>query len=337
MLIESAKFISFFQRREITSCSVVFGDEEFFRAQIMDEIRRSFRDRCEFGERLVFDCRKNNRYDELKSVLRNSSLFSSSRLFEILCNPSQVEGLLKFISCYRHGDFFVLILENLSWQDKKSAWFVAGCKGDEICFFSCIYPSPDHFIAWINDLLLSKGIKFSPEVTEFLSTFFEGNACGVYQALEQIILQQASQKIITADYIQENIFSTTRYGVDDCVQAVFSRDRERFVRILNYLSASDESLISLIVWRLSQDLRVCCAYHSESPLTPKQEDSFFQKRKIFGERRSFFIKAIKLLVESDIVQALSCLNFIDKKHKGIVPGYPWDDLLWTGLFLMRDR
>ncbi|WP_092483806.1 DNA polymerase III subunit delta [Candidatus Ichthyocystis hellenicum] len=337
MLIESAKFIHFFQRRVFPGCSVVYGDDEFFRAQVMDEIRRGFRAQDEFGERLVFDCRKNTRYDELKAVLRNASLFSSSRLFEILCVPSQVESLLQFFSGDKCGNFSVLILDDLSWQDRKNRWFVAGCKSEEVCFFSCVSPSPDHFIAWINDLLLLNGMTFSPDVTEFLATFFEGNACGVYQALEQLALQQTEEKTITVDYIQESIFSTTRYGVDDCVQAIFSRDRKRFVRILNYLCGSDESLISLLVWRLAQDLRVCCAYHSESPLTPKQEDSFFQRRKIFGVRRSFFLKAVKSLVERDIVQALACLNFIDRKHKGIVPGYPWDDLLWTGLFLMRDR
>ncbi|WP_092401178.1 MULTISPECIES: DNA polymerase III subunit delta [Candidatus Ichthyocystis] len=333
MLIRAEEFIRFFQRGLILNRLVVYGDDAFFRMQIIDMIRNIFRAKTESGERLVFDCRKGN-YDNFISALRSYSLLYSHRLFEIKCLPSQVEELLQYFSVEDGNDFCVVILDDLSWQDKKGAWFVDALRSESTFLFSCIAPISEDFTMWIGSMLKLKGIKYAPDVPEFLSGFFEGNSCGVFQALEQITLQRLKDEI-TVEFIQSIFFSATRYKVDDCVNAIFSRNRQRFVRVLNYLRESDESLMSLLVWRFAHDLRVCCAYYGESPATSNQVDLFFQKRKVFGARRSFFIEAVKFLKESDIVKALSRLSFIDKKHKAIVPGNPWEDFFWLGIFLMR--
>lgn len=333
MVIESFRAVDFLkQRGSLPFLSVLYGEDPFFRTHVTDSFRDYFREYAQKeGERFVFECPAASHMTKLDVLIKNDSLLSSSRFFEVMASSKQADQLLSFLySFYPQSDlFFLLCLPALSWSEKKSKWFSSWTKKENVSFFSCEALPEKAFRFYMCDALKKKGFVFSNDLVDFLSGFFEGSALGFSQALTQLSLCLSPGRLSVQD-VQAHLLSVVDYQVDDCISAIWMRDRSRFVRVLHSLREKDPFVISLLLWCFARDLRIFAECLEP---TSQARQAIFMKNKVPQNRQPILTEALHFLTYGDVVSLFSTVGALDKKNKGVVSGDPWDDFFWMGFSL----
>lgn len=210
---------------------------------------------------------------------------------------------------------FLLVISfyQLSWQDKKAAWFRT-LQQHAVCV-DCAPITPSALPTWITRRLRTNHQSADPEAITCLIDNHEGHLLALQQELTQLSIAFPAGHLSTSDILS---FSTrcAQYTLqEDLSRALLLQDEQRFQTVLHALREQGVAP-PFILWRISEDLRqwLRLAHHVAEKMPWQQA---LRTCHIFFTKQAVYEQAFTKLDARRVEQALRFCFWIDLTIKGV--------------------
>jgi len=313
----------------------VYGDEPLLAQEACDAIRAAARS-AGFGERKVFTV--SGAHFDWSAVLgaaQAMSLFAERQIIEIRI-PSGKPGkdgaeALQRLCGHLADDVLLLVqLPRLDGQQLKSAWFSAL---DGAGVTVRLEPIERKALpAWLAQRLARQGQNVgSGEAGQRTLAFFadrvEGNLLAAHQELQKIALLYPAGEL-NFEQVEAAVLNVARYDVPKLLEAVWSGQVARALRMLDALEAEGESAV-FVHWSLGADItalaRARAALDAGMPLPMALREA-----RVWGQKERLFERALPQLAGHTLGHWVEAASVCD----GIVKGLPhadWPAGAWPAL------
>lgn len=306
------------------------GDEPLLMQEAADLIRSHFRKQS-FIEREVFNVDSGFNWEQFNQAYGNFSLFAEQKIIELRLSSNKLPDLgkksLQDAVADPSPDIVVLISSpKLESATLNTKWFKAI---ESTSALVQIWPiNRDSLPAWLEQRLLSAGIRPDAQALQLLLDKIEGNLLAAKQEIEKLKLlanQDNGEPIaLDGNTVMQVVADSSRYSAFQVVDAALLGDLVRTQKILNGLKA-EEIFPLVILGSITRELR------SLLPMIQKREagqgvNAILQSSRVWFNRKQAVGNAINRLHTDDIWRMLDHAREIDQSIKGMSLANPWDEL-----------
>ncbi len=310
----------------------IHGDEPLLAQEAADAIRAAAR-AAGYSERKVFNV--SGAHFDWSGVLgaaQAMNLFADKQLIEIRI-PSGKPGKDGSDALQRYcervpDDVLTLVqLPRLDFQQLKAAWFgaldAAGVTLRVETLDRRLLP------AWLAQRLSRQGqrVKDGEEGQRTLAFFadrIEGNLLAAHQELQKLALLYPAGAL-GFEQIEAAVLNVARYDIGKLLEAVWTGQVARALRMLDGLAAVGESVV-FVHWSLAEDLRALARGRSALD-DGKPLPLALKEARAWGLKEKLFERVLPLLADHRIAHLLEAASICDGICKGLKhpewPNEPW--------------
>jgi DNA polymerase III subunit delta len=321
--------------RGLRTLYTVHGDEPLLAQEACDAIRAAAR-AAGFSERKVFTV--SGAHFDWSAVLgaaQAMSLFAERQVIEIRIPSGKPgkdggEALQRYCEHLADDVLTIVQLPRLDGQQLKSTWFGALDAAGVTLRLDPIERKA--LPAWLAQRLVRQGQGVEPgEAGQRTLAFFadrvEGNLLAAHQELQKIALLYPVGEL-TFEQVEAAVLNVARYDIPKLVEAVWTGQVARALRMLDALEAEGESAV-FVHWSLAADItalaRARGALDHGSPLPVALREA-----RVWGLKEKLFERALPQLAGHQLAHWVEAASVCD----GIVKGLPhpdWPDGAWPAL------
>ena len=265
-------------------------------------------------------------WDQLFQAGSMYSFFAEKKVLELRIptgKPGQegAKALQRYCQDLPSDVMTMIVLPEISWQDKKSAWFKTLV--DKGHLLDIKTPALAQLPQWILTRLKKQGQTGSPDALSFFASQVEGNLMAAHQEILKLGMLYPEGELSLQD-VQDALSNFSRYRSDQLSDAFLQKNYDRYWQILEMLKQEGEPL-PLLLWRLSEDSRTLykLLHHIEMG---QSVDAACKASKLFYERKSQFCRYIASMNTKVLVKLIKQFGFIDQQIKGLSSGSAWETL-----------
>ncbi len=319
------------------------GDEPLLVQEAADAIRAAAR-AAGYGERKVFSV--SGAHFDWSAVLGASqamSLFSERQLIEIRI-PSGKPGKDGSEALQRYGDklsddvLTLVQLPRLDFQQVKSAWFNALDGAGITVRFDSIERRA--LPAWLAQRLARQGQRVAEgeegqRTLAFFADRVEGNLLAAHQEMQKMALLYPAGEL-RFEQVEAAVLDVARYDIAKFVEAVWSGQGARALRMLAALETEGESAV-FVHWTLAEDVRgLVRARHALDDGQPMP--MALREARAWGAKEKLFERLLPQLGAALLARWLNAAQVCDGQCKGLAnPRWPsgaWPSLRQLVLLLL---
>ncbi|MCZ6565578.1 MAG: DNA polymerase III subunit delta [Gammaproteobacteria bacterium] len=234
---------------------LVSGDEPYQQMLAADMLRSRAKE-LGFTERKILTVEKGFDWSELGAANNNLSLFGERTLIDLRIptgkpGASGSKAIVTFLKGL-HEDVMLLVqAPRLDRNGINSAWAKAIEKAGVVLR---VWPLNEvETKSWIKQKLNSKGFSVTDEIVALIAQQVEGNLLAAMQEIEKIaLISETKQLDIQA--INAMLTNSSRYSLNELMDAVIKKDLSRLVRIMQSLEKEDIAP-PLLLWGLTEQIR----------------------------------------------------------------------------------
>jgi DNA polymerase-3 subunit delta len=313
----------------------IHGDEPLLAQEAADAIRAAAR-AAGYTERKVFNV--SGAHFDWSGVLgaaQAMNLFADRQLIEIRI-PSGKPGkdgsdaLQRYCEVLPQDVLTLVQLPRLDFQQLKAAWFSALDAAGITLRVETL--ERNALPAWLAQRLARQGqrVKAGEEGQRTLAFFadrIEGNLLAAHQELQKLALLHPAGEL-GFEQIESAVLDVARYDITKLLEAVWTGQVARALRMLDGLAAEGESAVFLH-WSLAEDLRALAraraALDDGRPLPLALREA-----RVWGQKERLFERLLPRLTDHRMADLLEAASICDGICKGLKhPGWPCDP--WAAL------
>ena len=305
----------------------ISGDEPLQLGEIADAIRVKAKS-SGFYNREIFSTEVSGfNWHQITQSAANLSLFEDKKLLDVRIlksNPGQ-EGAEVITSYCQHPVENTLLLISagkITKETLKTRWLKAI---DKVGIIIQVWPlETKELLAWLQQRLQRRGLITDTEGLRILASKVEGNLLAATQEIEKLyILYGAAQ--ISSQQIIDAVADNSRYDVYKLVDASFSADINRIIKILDGLIA-DGIAAPIVIWAITKETRVLVKI--KTGLAQGQHlDVLFRNNQINSKRKHAVNNVLNRLKLHHLNTILLMSAKADRQSKGLQSGNVWETLL----------
>jgi len=304
-------------RKTLSPLYAVHGPETLLALEAGDAIRAAARG-AGCTEREVFSAEPGADWSALGASAANLSLFATKRLLELRIptgKPGAEGGRAIESLCARlPEDTVVLVmLPDLDWQQRKSAWFGALEGAGTLVEARAI--SREELPQWLAERLAVQKQRASVETLEWMAERVEGNLLAAKQEVEKLGLLLPEGEI-SLDAIREAVTDVSRFEREGLIEAIHDAHTLRVARAVDSLQAEGEPA-PLLLWALAEELR-----HMMQLASGERPRRFLEPERVQRLQRTAR-KHDAAAFSRLLLQA----HRIDRMIKGVETGDAWEEIL----------
>ncbi|MBL8287527.1 MAG: DNA polymerase III subunit delta [Rubrivivax sp.] len=314
--------------RGLEAVYTLHGDEPLLAQEAADAIRAAAR-AGGFAERKVFTV--GGAHFDWSAVLgaaQAMSLFAERQLIEIRIPSGKPgkegsEALLRYCERLPTDVLTIVQLPRLDFQQSKSAWFAA-LDGAGIALR--LDPIERRALpAWLAQRLARQGQRVAEgeegqRTLAFFADRIEGNLLAAHQELQKIALLYPQGTLAFAE-IEAAVLDVARYDIARFVEAVWSGQAARALRMLAALEAEGESAV-FVHWTLAEDMRGLA--RARAALDAGQPMPLaLREARAWGAKEKLFERVLPQLGAAQLARWLHAAQVCDGLCKGLAhPRWP---------------
>jgi DNA polymerase-3 subunit delta len=321
--------------RGLEAVYTLHGDEPLLAQEAADAIRAKAR-AAGYSERTVFTV--SGAHFDWSGVLgaaQARSLFASAQIIEIRIPSGKPgkdgsEALQRYCERLAPEVLTLVQLPRLDFQQQKSGWFSA-LDGAGVSLR--LEPLERRALpAWLAQRLSRQGQRvMAGEAGQRTLSFFadrvEGNLLAAHQELQKLALLHPPGEL-SFEQVEAAVMNVARYDIPKLLDALWSGQAARLLRVLDGLQAEGESAV-FVHWSLAEDLRSLArgraALDSGKPLPLALKDA-----RVWGAKERVFERVLPGLSADALARLLDAASLCDGIVKGLKhPGWPLDP--WAAL------
>ncbi|MDE2613827.1 MAG: DNA polymerase III subunit delta [Burkholderiales bacterium] len=321
--------------RGLARVYTLHGDEPLLAMESADAIRAAAR-RAGFEERRVFSV--SGAHFDWSGVLgaaREPSLFAARQVIEIRIPSGKPgkdgsEALQRYVEAASDDVLTLVQLPRLDYQQARSAWFAAldgaGCSVRLDAIERSALP------AWLaqrlarNDQRVAVG-EAGQRTLAFLADRVEGNLLAAHQELAKLALLYPAGEL-SFEQVESAVLNVARYDIPKLLDAVWSGQLARALRMLDGLEAEGESAV-FAHWSLAEDVRALA--RARAALDDGQPLPLALKTaRVWGAKERLFERVLPQLSAARLAHWLDAAATCDGIVKGLAHK-DWPDGAWPAL------
>jgi DNA polymerase-3 subunit delta len=316
----------------LTAVYLVFGDEPLLLQEAGDAIRQAARVQGH-TERTCLTVDPGFAWPVLLQHAANQSLFADRRLLELrLDNAKPGDEGSRVLCAYaeRLPPDVVLLMTSgkLDPAAQKSRWFTAL---DAVGVTLPLWPvDKQRLPGWIEQRLIAKGLRPTPEAVALLVERVEGNLLAAAQEIDKLYLLYGAGAL-TAEQIMAAVGDSARYNIYELVDAGLAGQAGRAARILFGLRGEGLEPV-LVAWALHREIRLLNLLAFDLGNGQSAETALV-RHKVWDKRKPLLNNALRRLPLPACRALLRACTRLDQTIKGTAPGDPWDLALQISLGL----
>jgi len=321
--------------RGLNKLYTVHGDEPLRTQEAADAIRAAAR-AAGYSERQVFTV--SGAHYDWSSVLgaaQAMSLFAERQLIDIRI-PSGKPGIDGAAALQRYADklpedvLTLVQLPQLDHQQSKAAWFkMLASAGVSVRVEMLERPA---IPAWLAKRLALQdqrvqGGEAGQHTLAFFADCVEGNLLAAHQEIQKLgLLYPAGE--LSLEQVQASVLNVARYDLSKLVEALWTVQPARSLRMLAGLRAEGEAVVR-VHWMLAEDVRALARVRGlmdqGTPLAMALRNG-----RVWGSREHWFERILPRLSAQHCARWLQSAQVCDGIVKGLMqpawPDEPWDAL-----------
>jgi DNA polymerase-3 subunit delta len=313
---------------------VVSGDEYLLVQEATDMIRVAARNQG-VTERQVFTVDRSFKWEDLRLADNAISLFGDRKLIELRMPTGKPgrdgsKAIVQYISDLSPDNVTLIILPQLDWTTRKSAWVQALQK--QSVFVEVNTVDVSQLGGWIATRLRRQNQQVDQACIRFLVGRVEGNLLAAWQEIQKLALLYPEGKL-TEEQVRNAVLDVSRYDVFKVREAMLSKDTARFVRMMDGLKGEGTPL-PLLLWVFVEEIRTLlkCREALDAGMRPAD---VARNQRLRGEHERLVMEALRHLDRRKLVEALQQASDIDRLVKGLDTkrgtSDAWDALTRLGL------
>ena len=321
----------------LKSVYTLHGDEPLLAQEAADLIRAAAR-AAGYGERKVFTVSGAHfDWSAVLGALQSMSLFAERQLLEIRIPSGKPgkdggEALQRYCeACAGLADVLTLVqLPRLDFQQIKSAWFTGLDAAGLTLRLDAIERRA--LPAWLAQRLSRQGQRVAAgedgqRTLSFFADRVEGNLLAAHQEMQKIALLYPGGEL-SFEQVEAAVLDVARYDIAKLVEAVWSGQPARALRMLGALEAEGESAV-FVHWTLAEDIRALArarrALDEGRPLPLALREA-----RVWGVKEKLFERVLPQLTSPRLAVWLHAAQVCDGICKGLAdpawPGGAWPAL-----------
>ncbi len=302
--------------KPLAALYVVHGDDPLLVAEAGDAIRAAARAQA-YTEREVLVAPAHFNWDHLFLAAGNLSLFGGNKLIDLRLPTGKpgrpgTEALGRYCGRLPQGVVTLIILPQLDWQTRKSAWFTTLQQAGVMVEANA--PELPRLPEWIAARLAKQGQSAPQAALEFIAIHVEGNLLAAHQEIQKLGLLHPAGAL-TREQVEDAVLNVARYDVEKLRAALAAGDAARCARLLDGLKAEGVAP-PLVLWSMASEIR-----------------SLGGVRSGWGGRPA----SAATLPAGRLRAALLHAARIDRMVKGLTAGDVWDEFLQLALRITGRR
>jgi len=321
------------------------GDEPLLVQEAADAIRSAAR-AAGYAERKVFTVSGAHfDWSGVQGAAQAMSLFAERQLIEIRIPTGKPgkdgsEALQRYCEHLADDVLTLVQLPRLDFQQVKSAWFAALDGAGVVIRFDPIERRA--LPAWLAQRLARQGQaveagEAGQRTLAFLADRVEGNLLAAHQELSKMALLYP-EGTLAFEQVEAAVQDVARYDIAKLVEAVWSGQAARALRMLAALEAEGESAV-YVHWTLAEDVRALvrlrAALDGGQPLPMALREA-----RVWGAKEKLFERLVPQLGSAQLARWLNAAQVCDGQCKGLAdPRWPsgaWPSLRqWVLMLLGR--
>ena len=314
------------------------GDEPLLAQEAADAIRAAAR-AGGYAERKVFTV--SGAHFDWSAVLgaaQAMSLFADKQLIEIRI-PSGKPGkdgsdaLQRYCALLSDEVLTLVICPKLDWQQAKAAWFQALVAAGPCTELQAL--ERHQLPAWIAQRLARQGQRVAAgeeghRSLAFFADRVEGNLLAAHQELQKLALLYPAGEI-GFEQIEAAVLDVARFDTPGLVQALWTGNAARTLRMLDSLRAEGEAAVPLH-WALAEDLRTLARARAALD-QGKPMPMALKEARAWGAKEKLFERVLPRLAGPQLAQLLDAASVCDGVLKGLKqPDWPLEP--WAAMRLL---
>lgn len=293
---------------------LVFGDEPQQKLQAIDTIRQHCKQQG-FDERQSMVVDSQFSWSTLTEASQMLSLFASRQLIEVEISTGKpgAEGSKTLVNIAEktHPDTIYLLHGGKIGKDvQNSKWFKTLDKQGVYC---PIYPLEGRSLQqWVVQTLNNQGLRYTPEVSHFISDSCEGNLLAARQEIEKLALLYPDSQI-DLPQAQQAMVDHSRFNVFQLVDVLLAGDGDKAIKILGRLE-SEGIEPNIVLWALNREWQTLY----QLQFAQRQGQALAQlwnKHRIWKNRQSFYQMALQRLSLEHLETMQKKLSALDQSMK----------------------
>lgn len=331
-------------QRGLKPLYTVHGDEPLLAQEAGDAIRAAAR-AAGYTERKVFTVSGAHfDWSAVQGAAQAMSLFADRQLIEIRIPSGKPgkeggEALQRYCESLSDDVLTLVSLPRLDHQQLKSAWFAAlEAAGPSVR----LDPVERRALPqWLAQRLARQQQRVAEgeegqRTLAFFADRVEGNLLAAHQELQKIALLYPAGEL-SFEQVEAAVLNVARYDIPKLVDAVWSGQVARALRMLDALEAEGESAV-FVHWSLASDItalaRARAALDAGSPLPMALREA-----RVWGAKERLFERILPPLAGHQLAHWVESASVCDGIVKGLPhPGWPegaWPALRRLVLMLMQ--
>jgi DNA polymerase-3 subunit delta len=321
--------------RGLDAVYTLHGDEPLLAQEAADAIRTAAR-AAGYSERTVFTV--SGAHFDWSGVLgaaQAMSLFASAQIIEIRIASGKPgkdgsEALQRYCERLAPDVLTLVQLPRLDFQQQKSGWFTAL---DNAGVSLRLEPIERRALpAWLAQRLSRQGQRVmagdaGQRTLGFFADRVEGNLLAAHQELQKLALLHPPGEL-SFEQVEAAVLNVARYDIPKLLEALWSGQGARTLRMLEGLQAEGESAV-FVHWSMAEDLRALArgraALDSGKPLPMALKDA-----RAWGAKERLFERLLPALGAETLAGLLEAASLCDGIVKGLKhPRWPLDP--WAAL------
>jgi len=304
---------------ELKPVYLLAGEEHLLLLEAADALRARARE-LGYTEREVLDVESNFDWNALAQANASMSLFASRKLIDLRFPTGKPgkEGSAAIVEyCERASPDNALLITCTQWSKQQEGAWVAAI--ERVGMFVPVWPMKvDELPDWIAQRMASRGLKPDRDAIEALAERVEGNSLAAAQEIDKLALLHGGAPL-DAVTLEALVADSARYDVFKLVEAAFSGDAQRSLRVLDGLRSEGEQIPALMGWLLNQ-LQLLARLASHGNLS-----AAFRAEHIWPAREALYRKALGRADRAHWDACLVQAARIDRLSKGRGFGDAWNE------------
>lgn len=321
--------------RGLDAVYTLHGDEPLLAQEAADAIRAAAR-AAGYTERTVFTV--SGAHFDWSGVLgaaQAMNLFAAAQIIEIRIPSGKPgkegsEALQRYCERLAPDVLTLVQLPRLDFQQQKSGWFSA-LDGAGVSLR--LEPIERRALpAWLAQRLARQGQRVmagdaGQRTLGFFADRVEGNLLAAHQEIQKLALLHPPGEL-SFEQVEAAVLNVARYDIPKLVEALWSGQSTRALRMLDGLQAEGESAV-FVHWSISEDLRALArgraALDNGKPIPLALKDA-----RAWGTKERLFERVLPNLAAQSLAGLLDAASLCDGIVKGLKhPLWPLDP--WAAL------
>lgn len=315
---------------------VITGEEPLLMLEAADLLRAKAREEGA-TEREVLNASATWDWSKLPESCMAMSLFGDKKIIELRLasprpGPKGTQALSDLAGMPLDGVTLVVTIP-YDWSLKKAAWYKTLTAAAQLV--ECAPVTARELPAWFAARLAKRRLKADPAALKILADRCEGNLLAASQEVLKLAYLFPADSVISEEAVVDSVRDVARFDVENLLQAMFSGDPAKSLRIVENLNAAGETIPSFM-WMVTDEIRMTLRYRSAID-AGSDRNSALRQAGVWGDRSARITRAGARLNTRKLASALMLCADIDKISKGlVVPNRdtdPWVEIATLAVFL----